>query len=84
MREPSPPRKAGIQWIWVAVLLGLLILVIVWFSDPLGSIAGSPAADPTANPTEWTIEPTGPAVDVKLPETPLKNSPAKLDEALKK
>lgn len=33
------------------------------------------AAEATANPTEWAEEPSGAAVDVNLPETPMTNAP---------
>lgn len=33
------------------------------------------AAEATANPTEWAEQPSGAAVDVNLPETPMTNAP---------
>lgn len=74
MPPPSSQATSKARWFWVVVLLALLITVIFWFADPLGIVEGTPRPEPTANPTEWTVEPTGPAVEVRLPETPMTNS----------
>jgi len=67
------PRSSG-KWLWIVILLALLTLVIAWFANPLGKIAGSPKAEPSASPTEWTTAPPTPGVEVNLPQTPMKNS----------
>lgn len=73
MKTSETRSKSGAKWFWIVILLALLTLSIAWFASPLGKIVGSPKAEPTANPTEWTPAPTTPAVEVNLPQTPLKN-----------
>jgi len=74
MKPSETQPKSGAKWFWIVILVALLILSIAWFASPLGKIEGSPKPEPTANPTEWTPAPTTPAVEVNLPQTPLKNS----------
>ena len=64
------------QWYWMATLLAVLILVLIWFADPFAVSEVRPGPRPTANPTDWTVEPTGPAAQVNLPTTPMRNSAA--------
>jgi hypothetical protein len=77
MRETKPKTKWEPKWLWIIILLVLLVVVIGWFADPLGGIRGSPKSDPTADPTEWMTPPTGPAVEVDLPEMRFTNTPEK-------
>lgn len=69
------------QWYWLATLLAVLILVLIWFADPFAISEVRPGPRPTANPTDWTVKPTGPAVQVNLPTTPMRNSAASATEA---
>lgn len=72
----SPARfRFSTKVFWIAVLIALFVVTIVWFSNPLGTIEVSHRPEPVADPTEWTVAPSGPAVEVSLPETPLKNKP---------
>ena len=73
MKKTTPSTRSGAKWFWILTLLGLFILAIVWFSNPLGKVEDAPAPKTAAQSTEWAPAPEGPAVDVKLPETPTKN-----------
>jgi hypothetical protein len=75
MPPTGSPAESKSKWFWIIILLALLFVVLVWFADPLDKVEGTPQPEPTANPTEWTLEPTEPAVEVNLPQTPMKNSP---------
>lgn len=74
--KPSPAKsRFDGKSLWIVLLIALLVVTIGWFADPLGKIEGSPAPQPVADPTEWTVAPSGPAVDVTLPQTILKGNP---------
>jgi hypothetical protein len=74
--KPSPARsRFSTKFFWIAVLIALFAVTIAWFVNPLATIEGDRKPEPVANPTEWTVAPSGPAVEVRLPETPLKNRP---------
>ncbi|MFZ5665720.1 MAG: hypothetical protein ACOY7L_10910 [Pseudomonadota bacterium] len=64
-------RSAGTTWLWVALLTAMFMLVVAWFTDPLGYVEGTKPARNTAS-TEWTVAPDGPAVPVNLPQVRLK------------
>jgi hypothetical protein len=42
---------------------------------PSAAPTAAPTAAPDAAPTDLVVEPTGPKVDVTLPETPMTNAP---------
>ena len=74
--KPSPARsRFSAMFFWIAVLVALFVVTIVWFANPLGTIEGSRRPETVADRTEWTVAPSGPAVEVTLPETPLKSKP---------
>lgn len=76
MTKPTPSSRSSSKWFWILTLLALLalfILAVVWFAKPLGKVEQTPPPETAAQSTEWAPAPNGPAVDVKLPETPMKN-----------
>lgn len=75
MPKSKPKTPSDFKWLWIIILLVLLVVVVGWFADPLGGIRGTPKSEPTADPTEWTTPPTGPAVEVDLPEMRFTNTP---------
>ena len=74
MKTPTPSSRSSSKWFWILTLLVLFILTIVWFANPLGKVEQTPPPETAAQSTEWAPAPAGPAVDVKLPETPMKNA----------
>lgn len=65
------------KWLWLIIALAIALLLYGWFADPLGrEDQPAPSPRPAAQSTEWTVEPTGPAVPVTLPQTGEKASPA--------
>lgn len=64
-------RSAGTTWLWVALLTAMFMLVVAWFTDPLGYAEQAKPARNMAS-TEWTVAPDGPAVPVTLPQVRLK------------
>lgn len=74
MEKPPSSPKASSKWFWILILLALFIVVVVWFANPLGKVEQPPPAQTVKQSTEWAPEPEGPAVEVNLPETPLKNT----------
>ena len=73
MTKPTPSSRSSSKWFWILALLALFILTIVWFANPLGKVEQAPPPETAAQSTEWAPAPDGPAVDVRLPETPMKN-----------
>lgn len=74
--KPSTARfRFNARFFWVAILIALFVVTIVWFANPLGKIEGNRGPEPSAVSTEWTVAPSGPAVEVRLPDTPLKSNP---------
>jgi hypothetical protein len=73
MKKPTSSTKSSSKWFWILTLFALLVLVVVWFADPLGKVEDAPTQPPAAQSTEWAPAPEGPAVEVKLPETPVRN-----------
>jgi len=74
-----PPRKFRFspKFFWAAILVILFVVTVVWFINPLGKMEETrQQPGPFANPTEWSVKPTGPAVDVTLPTTPVTMVPA--------
>jgi len=59
----------------------MLVVVIVWFMNPLGQTADAPAPEEAGQSTEWAPAPEGPAVDVTLPQTPMTNTPVQPTQA---
>ncbi|MGE0773755.1 MAG: hypothetical protein AB7G25_02080 [Sphingomonadaceae bacterium] len=73
MAKPTPSSRSSSKWFWILTLLALFILAIAWFANPLGKVEQAPPPETAAQSTEWAPAPDGPAVDVKLPETSMKN-----------
>lgn len=74
--KPAPAKsRSSARLFWIAALIALFVVTIVWFANPLGTIEGDRTPEPVADPTEWTVAPSAPAVEVRLPETPVKNKP---------
>ena len=71
----DPEGKSSGKSLWIVILILLLVLVIGWFSNPLGKVEEAPPAQPAAPSTDWAEEPETPGVDVNLPETPMTNAP---------
>lgn len=81
MKKPTSSPKASSKLFWILTLLALLILTIVWFANPLGKVEQAPPPQAAAQSTEWAPAPEGPAVEVNLPETPMKNPVASQTES---
>lgn len=76
MAETSSTGRAN--WLWIVVILGLLALLVLWLLDPTGDVDEAALADPAAPQVEATgfvVAPTGPAVPVTLPDTPMTSAP---------
>lgn len=80
MKKPTSWTRTSSRWFWILTLLALFILVIVWFSDPLGKVEHAPPPETADQSIEWAPAPEGPAVDMNLPETPMKNPVARQTE----
>ena len=81
MKPPTTKSRFNAKFFWVAILVLLFVLTVVWFIDPLGKMEESRRTEPFANPTEWAVKPTGPAVEVTLPTTAVTMVPAPQPEA---
>jgi len=64
------------SWLWMAVILALLVVLVVWFFGPVGDAGSQQAAAPEVESTDFVAEnPTEPAVPVTLPDTPMTSLP---------
>lgn len=76
----KPGGQSSSRMFWIIVLILLLVLVIGWLVSPMGKVETvQQAGEPAAQESDWAEEPTGPAVDVTLPEAPMTNAPAAPD-----
>lgn len=73
MAEPPPTDRS--KWLWIGLILILLVVFVVWTLRSSGE-RDLVATVPAGEETEWAVEPTGPAVPVILPTTPMTNAPA--------
>ena len=69
------PSSAS-KWLWPLVVALLTALLVIWFFSPLGDVPVSEPAPERTPSSEWTTAPEGPAVEVKLPVTPVRRAPA--------
>lgn len=77
---PKSSRSPS-RWFWILTLIAMLVVVIVWFMNPLGEVERAPTVKETGQSTEWAPAPEGPAVDVTLPQTPMTNVPVRPTQA---
>ncbi len=76
MSQSNPPGRFTAKWFWIITLLALFILVIAWFANPLGDVVVTSNPERAADSAESTTAPATPGVEVNLPQTPMKNTPA--------
>jgi hypothetical protein len=72
MADPIETRPKT-NWLWIAVIVLLAIVLIVVFLDPMGDTdpADVAATNETVPTDSFVAEPAGPAVPVDLPEATL-------------
>ncbi|WP_353227384.1 hypothetical protein [Novosphingobium sp.] len=59
------------KWFWALLLLAMLVVVVVWFANPLGSMKQPPAGMPASQSTPVDpAEAASPTVPLTLPKTP--------------
>lgn len=75
MVDSTPGRKPANRLIWLLAAALVIAVAFIWFAKPAGESTQAPPAKPVAQSTDWTAEPQGPAVPVKLPDTPMTNTP---------
>lgn len=68
MADPTSP--GGLRWLWLLIILLLVVAAIVWLTRPPKQARTMVPAPP------FVVEPSGPAVPVTLPNTPMRNVPA--------
>lgn len=70
----GPPVR---QWAWIFGVALVVVAAIFWLGGALDTDHSASSAQPVGRSTEWAPEPTGPAVPVNLPKTPMTNAPDK-------
>jgi cytochrome c-type biogenesis protein CcmH/NrfF len=73
MAEPSFTGRS--KWLWIVLVLVLLVVLAIWIARSQKE-RDLVVTVPAGQETEWAVEPTGPAVPVTLPTTPMTNAPA--------
>jgi hypothetical protein len=59
------------KWFWLALLLAMLVLAVLWFANPLGSMKHAAAGEPASQSTPVDpAEAASPTVPLTLPKTP--------------
>lgn len=71
MTDLDPGKSPDSKWFWILLLIAMLIVVVFWFANPLGSMR----VPPTGGPTSQSIpvdpaEQASPSVPLTLPSTP--------------
>ncbi len=69
MAELDSDKSPDSKWFWIMLLMGLLVLAVLWFANPLGSVKQTdtttvPASAQSGNP----VDPAS-AVPLTLPTT---------------
>jgi hypothetical protein len=67
MSSQKPRRQPSTSWLWIAILAVLLVVIVVWFLDPLGYAGHTQPGAPVAASSDFVTAPEGPAVPVTLP-----------------
>lgn len=70
---PAGTSNAAVKWGLPIVAIAIIVLLAIWLLKPQAETT-EPRAQSTPS-TEWTTAPEGPAVEVNLPETPMRNAP---------
>jgi len=65
------------MWLWIFAVFAILVIIGLFYFAPFHTVTPEEESTPTAPSTEWTEAPTGPAVPVDLPKTPMTNVPEK-------
>ena len=59
------------KWFWLLLLIALLVVVVMWFANPLGSMRVPPTGGTTSQSTPVDpAERASPSVPLTLPSTP--------------
>jgi hypothetical protein len=77
MQDSVSKRSPNHRWYWLTALLAVVVAGALWLGALWGTGNKAAPVQPVAKSTEWTAEPTGPAVPVNLPKTPMTNTPDK-------
>jgi len=73
MTDQNVSRYGWKMWLVIAAALAALLAIVLLFYAPLRG--PTPDEAPASPSTEWTTAPEGPAVQVDLPDTPMRNVP---------
>ncbi|WCT78605.1 hypothetical protein [Novosphingobium humi] len=75
MTDPASELPPARKWFSIALVILVLVVLFLWYSPHSGKPKQEQPVAPTPRSTEWAPEPTGPAVPVNLPRTPMTNVP---------
>ena len=73
MTDQNKSRYGWKMWLVIAAALAVLLAFVLLFYAPLRG--PTPDEAPAQPSTEWTTAPEEPAVQVDLPDTPVRNVP---------
>ena len=77
MTEPEFDTGVTGRRLRIFLVILVLVAVIIWFVAPFGTTKQEAPVQPVTQSKDWAPEPTGPAVPVNLPKTPMTNVPDK-------